>query len=153
MNTEAWLDDVENDALDRYGPARSPRALTVLYDPGCVLCRRCAHWLSGQPSYVQLELVPCTSEQARARYSSIPWLGDELVVVGDGGEVWVGPAAFLTCLWALVEWREWSYRLAGEAFAPLAERFFTIISSRRKTLGALLGPTNCRDGTCSMMHP
>ena len=67
-----------------------------------------------------LAFVACTGSEARARYGDIPWLGDELIVVGDGGEVWVGPAAFLTCLWALVEWRAWSYRLAGPAFAPLA---------------------------------
>jgi len=149
MNTEAWLDEIENDAHERFNPPRSPRALTVLYDPGCALCRRCAFWLSGQPSYVRLELMPCTSAEARARFAGIPWLGDELVVVGDGGEIWVGPAAFLTCLWALVEWREWSYRLAGDAFAPLAERFFMVISNRRKAVSALFA-RRCTDGTCSI---
>ena len=54
-----------------------------------------------QPSYVPLVFVACSGAEARARYGDIPWLGDELIVVGDGGEVWVGPAAFLTCLWAL----------------------------------------------------
>jgi predicted DCC family thiol-disulfide oxidoreductase YuxK len=150
MNTEAWLDDIETSAGERFSTPRCPRALTVLYDPSCVLCRRCAFWLAGQPSYVKLTLMTCTGSEARARYGAIPWLGDELVVVGDGGEVWVGPAAFLTCLWALVEWREWSYRLAGDAFAPLAERFFVIISNRRRALSALLGSTNCKDGACSL---
>jgi predicted DCC family thiol-disulfide oxidoreductase YuxK len=149
MDTEAWIDDVETRAGERYSSPRSPRALTVLFDPGCALCQRCARWLSGQATYVSLRLVPCTGQQARARYGSIPWLGDELVVVSDSGEVWVGPAAFLTCLWALVEWREWSYRLAGDLFAPLAERFFVVISNRRRALSALLAP-NCKDGRCSL---
>src|SRR5262249_10750836 len=76
--------------------------------------------------------------EARARYGDLPWLGDELVVVGDAGEVWVGPAAFLTCLWALVDWRPWAYRLAEPAFVPLVERFFLLVSSRRKSLAALM---------------
>jgi len=70
MNTEAWLDDIEQSARERYATARSPRALTVLYDPGCVLCRRCAFWLSGQPSYVKLELLPCTGREASAVWTS-----------------------------------------------------------------------------------
>lgn len=149
MNTEAWLEHLESDARERFTIARTPRALTVLYDPSCALCQRCAAWLTGQPSYVELRLMPSSGSEAVARYGNIPWLGDELVVVGDAGEIWVGPAAFLTCLWALVEWREWSYRLAGDAFAPLAERFFLMLSNRRKAVSILLG-SSCRDGTCSL---
>src|SRR4051794_19106018 len=124
MDTKTWLEDVEAEVERRLDPGRSPRALTVLFDPTCSLCRRCRAWMEGQACYVRLAFVPCTGDEARRRYGDIPWLGDELVVVGDCGEVWVGPAAFLTCLWALVEWREWSYRLAAPAFAPLVERFF-----------------------------
>jgi hypothetical protein len=69
------------------------------------------------------------------------------VVVGDAGEVWVGPAAFLVCLWALCGWREWSFRLAGPTFAPLAERFFLLVSSRRRAVAALLDH-GCADGSC-----
>src|SRR5688572_15684189 len=100
MDTDTWLADLEDSARERFARPRSPRALTVLYDPSCVLCRRCAAWLAGQPTYVKLELLPCTCIEAESRYAGIPWLGDELVVVSDAGEIWVGPAAFLTCLWA-----------------------------------------------------
>jgi len=96
---------------------------------------------------VPLTFVACTGSEARARYGDIPWLGDELIVVGDGGEVWVGPAAFLTCLWALVDWREWSYRLAGPAFAPLAKRFFKFLSSHRRGIARLF-EHECTDGSC-----
>jgi predicted DCC family thiol-disulfide oxidoreductase YuxK len=147
MNTTTWLQEVETRVEERFEDARSPRALTVLFDPTCALCQRCRAWMMGQPSYVRLVFLACTEAEARARFGEIPWLGDELVVVGDGGEVWVGPAAFLTCLWALVEWREWSYRLAGPAFAPLAERFFSFLSSRRRSLAAFLDH-GCRDGAC-----
>ncbi len=149
MDTDAWLEHLESRASEKHARPVSPRALTVLFDPGCGLCRRCVRWLAHQPSYVPLSFLACTGEDARARYGDIPWLGDELVVVSDAGEVWVGPAGFLTCLWALEEYREWSYRLSGPAFAPLAERFFLVISKQRRALSFLFKP-ECKDGTCSI---
>lgn len=151
MNTDRWLEAVERrisaDADGRHPSV--PRALTVLFDPGCALCRRCRAWMLGQAAYVKLDFVPATSPAARERFGDLPWLGDELVVVGDSGEVWVGPAAFLTCLWALVEWREWSYRLAGSTLSAVAERFFYVISKNRASLALLLGHHECRTGHCS----
>ena len=149
MDTALWLEDVEARAGQRLARPRYPRALDVLFDPGCALCRRCVAWMQLQPSYVPLRFVPCTGPEARARYGDIPWIGDELVVVSEAGEVWVGPAGFLTCLWALEDYRQWSFRLAAPAFAPLAERFFLALSHRRKALGYLLEP-RCKDGTCSI---
>ena len=123
-------------------------ALTVLYDGACALCTRCRDWMQGQRALVPLRFLACSSEEARARYGVIPWLGEELVVVSDAGDVWAGPAAFLMCLWALEDWREWSHRLSGPALAPLAARFFTAVSSRRRTLAAFLSPDPCAGGTC-----
>jgi len=147
MDASEWFDEVSARVEERYVPARSPRELTVLFDPSCTLCRKCCHWMLHQPSFVKLTFVSCVEQEARARYGDLPWLGDELIVVGDRGEVWVGPAAFLTCLWALERYREWSYRLAGPAFAPLAERFFLMLSDKRRALSTLLGH-DCKDGTC-----
>jgi predicted DCC family thiol-disulfide oxidoreductase YuxK len=149
MDTAAWVRDVEQRVEERVvaSEAPRPRALVVLFDPTCALCQRSRAWMLRQESYVELRFVACSGEEARARYGDIPWLGDELVVVADTGEVWVGPAAFLTCLWALVAWREWSIRLSGPAFAPLAERFFEALSSRRRGLAAFLDH-DCADGAC-----
>jgi predicted DCC family thiol-disulfide oxidoreductase YuxK len=105
--------------------------LTILYDENCALCRRCRDWLAGQPSHVEIELLAAGSPAARSRYGRVPWLGEELVVVDQEGRAWIGPAAFLICLWATVRYRPWSFRLSGPTFAPLAERFFHIVSSRR----------------------
>lgn len=149
MDTALWLQDVEARADEKFARPRYPRALDILFDPGCALCRRCVGWMQHQASYVPLRFVPCTGQEARARYGDIPWLGDELVVVSDAGEVWIGPAGFLTCLWALEEYREWSFRLAGPAFAPLAERFFSALSHKRRALAFFLEP-ECKDGTCSL---
>lgn len=124
--------------------------LTVLYDETCALCVRCKAWLAAQVPFVPMEFVACQSPAARERYGSVPWLGEELVVVSDEGDVWAGPAAFIVALWALREWREWSYRISGPELAPLAERFFHAISSNRKAIAALLKPDPCEGGTCKV---
>lgn len=149
MDTTAWVRDIEERVEERVVPTavRVPRRLVVLFDPSCSLCQRSRAWMLRQETYVDLQFLACSGAEARARFGDIPWLGDELIVVADTGDVWVGPAAFLTCLWALVEWRAWSFRLSGPAFAPLAERFFRALSSRRKGLGALLDH-DCADGAC-----
>jgi predicted DCC family thiol-disulfide oxidoreductase YuxK len=127
--------------------------LTILYDSRCELCLRCARWLAAQPAYVKLELMPAASAEAAARYGAVPWLGEELVVVSDRGEVWAGPAAFLMALWALVDYREWSYRLSGETLSQLAERFFVSLSSRRKWIASWLKHPECSGGSCRRLGP
>jgi predicted DCC family thiol-disulfide oxidoreductase YuxK len=116
-----------------------PRHLVVLYDENCAMCRRARDWLLAQPTLIQLVLVPAGSRAARDRYGTLPWLGQELIVVDDQGRAWVGPAAFLTCLWATVRYRAWAYRLSGPRLAPLAERFFKLVSKRRDRWSAWLG--------------
>jgi predicted DCC family thiol-disulfide oxidoreductase YuxK len=147
--TEVWLSALEQ-RLGAEATARHPsipQRLTVLFDPECALCRRARAWMLGQSSYVELEFVPSTSSVAQARYGDLPWLGDELLVVSNDGQVWVGPAAFITCLWALVAWRPWSYRLAG-SLSGVAERFFLAVSKNRGLLSGLLGHHECEDGAC-----
>jgi predicted DCC family thiol-disulfide oxidoreductase YuxK len=124
--------------------------LTILYDAECVLCRNCRAWMERQGAYVHIDWLPCTSPEALAAFGVIPWLGAELVVVADDGRVWAGAAAFLTCLWALREWREWSYRLATPALAPLAERFFRAFSAERRRVGALFSHAPCAGGACKL---
>ena len=149
MDTDTWIDDVEALASERFDAPSRPKALTVLFDPACPLCRRCRDWMLTQPAYLPIQFVACTSDQAKATFGDIPWLGDELVVVSDTHEIWAGPAAFLTCLWALEDWREWSFRLAGPAFAPLAERFFQIVSAHKQSLSSFVGHS-CTEGTCNV---
>jgi len=128
----------------------SMNCLTVLYDSSCELCRRCRAWMENQPAYLALEFLPSASPEARARYGTLPWLGDQLVVVADDGRVWAGSSAFLLCLWALRDWREWSFRLSGPAFAPLAERFFRFISAERRRLGRVFDHSPCGGPACSL---
>ena len=130
---------------------RSPSRLVVLYDAACPLCSRCRHWLEAQPAHVDLSFLAAGSLEAEAWLAEeVPWLGKELVVVSDRGEVWIGPAAFLMAMWATVRYREWAYRLSGPGFAPFAERFFHSLSNRRSSIARLLGPppAECADGRC-----
>ena len=122
------------------------KQLTVLYDGACALCVRCRDFLAVSRTLVPLELLSCQSREARERYGAVPWLGEELVVVSDEGDVWVGSAAFLVSMWALADYREWSYRLSGPELAPLAERFFVTFSSQRKRLATFFRKPRCEDG-------
>lgn len=106
-------------------PAPMPppvRRLAVLHDPGCPLCRHLSGWLSRQPQLVPLEFVAVGSKEARARFPDLDQAAAfrEITVVADGGQVWTGPSAFVTCLWALAEHRPLAHRLSTPASLPLA---------------------------------
>lgn len=122
--------------------------LTLLYDSRCQLCVHCRVWMAAQPSYVEIEYLSTNSTVARERYGDIPWLGEELVIVADTGDIWAGSAAFIVALWALRDWRHWSFRLTGSMLSPLAERFFLQISKKRHWLGTLLSHNDCPGGSC-----
>ncbi len=113
--------------------------LTVLYDERCAVCRRARDWLLEQPTYLPLEVLAAGSPAARARYGPVPWLGQELVVISDDGRIWVGPAAFVTALWATMRYRSWSFRLSGPRLAPMAESFFQMVSRRRHRWARFVG--------------
>ena len=99
-------------------------ALTVLYDSNCGLCRRAHEWLAEQRKLVELIFVPCKSEEARARFPQLDHdlTGKDLTVIGDQGEVYIGPKAWLMVLWALCQYREWSYRLSSPTLLPTTRR-------------------------------
>jgi predicted DCC family thiol-disulfide oxidoreductase YuxK len=118
--------------------------LTVLYDEQCALCRRARDWLLIQPMRVEMELLAAGSPVARARYGSIPWVGQELIVVSDDGRVWRDGPAFLVCLWATRRYRSFASRMSAGAFKPMAVAFFNTISKRRGQISALL------DDECDM---
>jgi len=105
--------------------------LTIVYDEHCAVCRRARDWLLTQPTYIPLELIAAGSPAAVSRLGGLPWLGRELIATDDEGNIWVGPAAFLTALWATRRYRGWSYRMSGARLAPLAESFFKMVSARR----------------------
>lgn len=130
-------------------PTEPATRLTVVYDEDCELCRRCRQWLSTEPAHVRLEFLAAGSSAAKRRYGKLSWYPSELMVVADDGRAWVGPAAFLMCLWATVRWRLMSRRLRGRALGPLVEHFFQNLSANRRTIGGLFRSQRC-DGECGV---
>ena len=117
-------------------------ALTVLYDPECGLCRRAHEWLAEQSKIVELNFVPCASEEARERYPQLnhALTKKDLTVIGDdNGAVYFGPKAWLMVLWALARYRDWSYRLATPELLPTTKRVVSLISQNRYQIGRAAG--------------
>jgi predicted DCC family thiol-disulfide oxidoreductase YuxK len=116
------------------------RRLTVLYDASCGFCRRCRQWLLAQPKLLELEFVAGRSEEAARRFPQLAseTVVDELVVVSDEGGVYSGARAWIMCLYALTDYREWSVRLARPRLLPFARRAFEAISRNRRRLSRLL---------------
>ena len=111
--------------------------LYVLYDGHCGLCRQAKQWLEREPVCVPLVLIPSGSEEAVRRFPEV--VTDDLAVISDAGQVWTGDRAFLMCLWALRDYRDWSRRLSAPALLPLARQAFALISSGRFAVSALFG--------------
>lgn len=114
--------------------------LTIFYDAHCGLCSRFRRWMLDQAAYVRLEFLPYDSDQAKQRCRDLVHLraDQEIVVMGDDGSLWQGAAAWVTCLWALREYREWSLRLASSGMQQIARRVVHWISSNRISLSQLL---------------
>lgn len=127
------------------------RQLTVVYDETCELCRRCRQWLSAQAQLVELRFLAAGSPQGEALYGKTPWYREELMVVSADGHCWVGPEAFIMCLWATANFRNTAYRLRGRALAPMAERFFHSLSDNRPTISSFLAESThqCDGESCS----
>ena len=110
-------------ATEDRGAERGPvLGLTVLYDARCGLCAFVREWLGRQRQLVPLEFVAAGSGEAQQRFPSLDHRAtlEEITVVGDGGQVYLGPAAWVVCLWALREHRPLAHRLSTPAGARLA---------------------------------
>jgi predicted DCC family thiol-disulfide oxidoreductase YuxK len=116
------------------------KRLTVLYDASCGFCVRCRRWLLAQPQLLDLDFVAARSPEAARRFAELDGEAetDELVVVSDEGGVYRGARAWIMCLYALAEYREWSLRLARPSLLPFARRAFEAISRNRRRLTRLL---------------
>jgi hypothetical protein len=63
----------------------------------------------------------------------------EIVVMADTGEVWQGAGAWVMCLWALEDYREWSARFSGPTMQAVARKIVRLISTNRLSISHLLG--------------
>ena len=95
--------------------------LYVLYDAWCGLCSWAKRWLMQQPAIVHLSFIPAGSVLAGRLFPGLCQPGDpeeELVVVSDEGGVYREGNAWIMCLFALEEYRDWANRLAHPLLRP-----------------------------------
>lgn len=107
--------------------------LYVLYDARCGLCSRVRAWAIEQPAYVELDFLPAGADRARMLFPTLPHdaVTSELVVVTDEGEVYIDHDAWIVCLWALRDYREWSRRFSKGVLRPLARSAWHFLSENR----------------------
>lgn len=122
--------------------------LYVLYDERCTLCKRLKEWLLVQRSWIGLSMIPAGSARAKAMFPALESIAgsNDLVVVSDAGEVYLNNHAWIMCLYALTEYRDWALRLASPLLLPLARQAFETLSKNRQTIsGWISGRSNDRD--------
>ena len=112
------------------------KTLYVLYDGKCAFCRRCRGWLAQQPAFVLLAFIPLQSPEVTTRFPGIERFhpDERLVVISDAGEIWQGDGAWIMCLWALREFREWSQRLTNPVLRPFARQVCERVSENRHAI-------------------
>lgn len=114
--------------------------LYVLYDDHCGLCRWARRWAMSQPKFMDLVFIAAGSEEAKRRFPSLsnPGAPEELIAAGDDGSVYRGSSAWIMCLYALEDYREWSLRLGRPLLRPLARAAFSLVSTERGRLSRWL---------------
>ena len=115
--------------------------LYVLYDARCGLCSWAKRWLMQQPAIVPLSFIPAGSVLAGRLFPGLCQPSDpeeELVVVSDEGGVYREGNAWIMCLFALEEYRDWANRLAHPMLRPLARQGFALLSGQRSRISRWL---------------
>lgn len=120
--------------------------LYVLYDERCAICKRLKEWLLAQRSWIGLSMIPAGSARAKAMFPGLDEVAaaSDLVVISDAGEVYLNNRAWLMCLYALTDYRDWAQRLASPLLLPLARQAFEMLSKNRQAISRWIG-SNDRD--------
>jgi hypothetical protein len=94
-----------------------------------------------QPSLVHLTFIPAGSGLSERLFPGLDRPGEspeELVVVSDEGGVYREGNAWIMCLFALEEYRDWANRLAHPLLRPLARQAFALLSRERSRISRWL---------------
>lgn len=115
------------------------KRLYVLYDQDCSLCLSCSRWLMRQKAFIELRFIPLQSPEIDRHFVGLrEWeqldLSEKLVVISDEGAVYQGQYAWIMCLYALREYREWAQRLAHPTLLPFARRICEAVSRNRYSI-------------------
>lgn len=149
---------METYATEGASAPSAPQSLTVVYDDRCQLCQRCRAWLEGSAQLVPIGFVASSDRagvQALGINPAILPVGDELIVIGHVAKgqpepIWVGPDAFITCLWALADHRQLAARLQKPSMRPVAKTAFHALSRSRGPISGVMGGTvpTTNESTC-----
>jgi predicted DCC family thiol-disulfide oxidoreductase YuxK len=114
--------------------------LYVLFDAQCELCVRCRNWLAKQSAFVPLSFIALQSTEALRRFPGIDALKprEQLLVISNEGSVYRGAHAWIMCLWALQNYREYAQRLANPMLLPFARIVCELLSRNRFFLSRAL---------------
>ena len=115
--------------------------LYVLYDARCGLCSLARRWLIQQAPLIRLSFIPAGSARAGQLFPGLCQPGEppeELVVVSDEGAVYRNESAWIMCLFALEEYRDWANRLAHPLLRPFARQAFALLSRQRSRISRWL---------------
>lgn len=114
--------------------------LHVFFDHNCGMCGRFRAWLERQPQLVEIRFTSYHDPEARRICPVLDSLhpDEKLVVMADTGQVYQGETAWIMCLWALDNYREFSMTLARPRWLPLARRVCEFVSSNRYAFSKLL---------------
>jgi predicted DCC family thiol-disulfide oxidoreductase YuxK len=115
--------------------------LYVLYDERCAICKRLRDWLLVQRSWLGLSMVAAGSTRAKAMFPDLEKIAgrSDLVVISDAGEVYLNNHAWIMCLYALEEYRDWALRLASPLLLPLARQAWETLSKNRQAISRWIG--------------
>ncbi len=133
--------------------------LYVLYDARCGLCSWARRWLLRQPMLIDLRFIPAGSPLAARLFPGLGRPGDppeELVVVNDQGGVYREDSAWIMCLFALEDYREWANRLAHPLLRPLARQAFSLLSRQRSKISrwlSLASEVEIAQTLCQVIEP
>ena len=116
------------------------QTLYVLYDERCAICKRLKEWLLVQRSWIGLSMIPAGSARAKGMFPALDKIAgtNDLVVISDAGEVYLNNHAWIMCLYALEEYRDWALRLASPLLLPLARQAFETLSRNRQAISRWL---------------
>jgi len=122
--------------------AHNPRHLWAVFDPQDAHARDCCRWLVEQPTWFPLECLPAGSQEAKRILRKAPpeVAKEELVVVNDLGDVYLGPNAWVMTLYPLREYTHWSRRLATSALLPEARSAVGLLCRGGARLARALEP-------------
>lgn len=84
-----------------------------------------------QPQIVPFRFVAAGEPWVEQWLGGLVPVGDDLVVIDDWGRAWVGPDAFVVCLWGLNRYRSLSVRLQQAGGRLLAKHVFHSVTAGR----------------------